>query len=464
MMAQQPENIKNIPIDHGTRPDFNLRFGYPSILNTFIGKSRSLYHSPSLQLLVPLIDIRDFLYSTWNGGYYFVITNTQVLRVSLDGIIGIIHNITYSGLGVQICANQNNQIAFCDGRWGYIYDQSTNDFRRSDSIENFVIENPIAVTCINNFFVFLGSVNGVRGAFQPSAPNNGFMYNPLQVATISSNLTKPIGMATLINNLYIFGSTGIERWVGITSNIYSFPLTKDPNFRADYGAISTNSIINAINNIYFISNKRTPMVLSPEGLKEVPSDQDMAGFSNLISNYSETDLNSCSGTFYSFNGEFFYHMTFPEKGISWVYCENSDRLSLSDDLILAAAQNNQIVATKTGLYTLSNIASVKHRQFISDRLISERGIATKRNLLNGIEFTIIQGYSQPTQPQYLNLSLSLDSQSWTNSVPVQIGLTGQRNNITKWNCNVAFPRELTIKLDYYGDYNFNIEKIAAIIN
>lgn len=450
-----------IPINKGSRPDYNIQLGYPRLLNMFVGKSGFVYHTPSLLLLSSIPEIRDFLYIPFNGGYYFVVTNTSVNRVSLSGANSLISPITYSGLDITICFNQNNQVSFSDGRWGYVYDQNDNSFTRLDSIDGFDIKNPISVCQVNNMTVWLGS----DGKFQNSFVNNALIYSAIQVAAISGNLTKALALVNLTNNLYIVGTTGIERWAAITSNVYDFPFTKDPNFRAEYGAINSSSVINAIDNVYLLSSKKIPMRLTSQGLFPISDKMDLSGFANIISSYelNGQDLTKTFGSFFSFNGQFFYCMTFLTEGISWVYCENSDTFFESDDLIISAAQNSEVVATKNGLFKLNSISSYKHRQFVSERIVKNINLSPSYNMLNGLEIKFIQGMPQDNNPQLVYLSLSIDSKEWLNSFPLEIGVTGLRNARTVFGCNVAYPHDITFKLDYYGYYPLVLESLEALI-
>lgn len=450
-----------IPINRGSRPDYNTQLGYARLFNLFVGKSGFVYFSPGLIEFSRISEIRDFSYIPFNGGYFFVVINTAVLRVSLTGVVSLISPIIYSGLDVSICFNQNNQVGFCDGRWGYIYDQNNNTFTRLDSVENFVIQNPISVCQINNMMIWLGR----DGTFQNSDPNNGLIYDPLQTSSMAGNLTRALAVVNLTNNLYIIGTTGAERWAAITSNTYDFPFTKDPRFKAEYGAINSSSIINAIDNVYLLSSKKIPMRLTSEGLIPISNNMDLAGFASVISGYEKNgqDLSKVFGCFFSFNGQFFYCMTFLTQGVSWIYCENSDTFFESDDLILSAAQNAQIVSTKDGLFKLSDIAGYKHRQYQSERIVKNKELSPSYNMLNGVEAKIIQGAAQDSNPQFLYLTLSIDSKEWLNSMPINIGQVGSRNERTIWGDNLSFPHDITFKLDYYGNYPLVIESLEALI-
>lgn len=459
--------IQNIPIDTGTLPDWNTRLGFPSLKNMYVGGSGSLYVTAGLIALSKIPDIRDYKYTAYGGGAYLVVTKTAVIRVTLTGDQSFISNIPYSGQAVQIDQNLNNQIMIADGLKAYVYSETANTLTTlTQGVNNFPFINPVAVVVLNSFAIWL---DGITGEWIPSAPDNALVYDPLQLNQIDSTLTKGIGLQTLEANLYIFGSTGIEKWQAtIGSNLYLDPFQKDTNFRVDFGALSENSIINSINKIYFLSSKFLPMELTVTGWDYLPSKgwnpnqpQMHPGISRIISQYP--DNKNAFGSFYSWRGNFFYHLTFADSGIAWVWCENSQKWAFSDDLIVASSEEQETVALSDAIYSLSLIPANKHRQLITKRLVNSKDMGTYRNMLNGVELKVVQGYSQPAGPSYIELTVSKDSIQWLNTIRQQMGLTGQRQNITKWITNLSFQNELTFKFDYYGDLEFTIEQLRANI-
>lgn len=453
----------DIPINDGTLPDWNVRLGYPQSFNMFVGQSGALYYTPGYETLYAVENIRDFRFTNFGQGSYFTVTNTQVFSVSQGGVPTQIGTIRYSGLPVQIDENQKSQIAFADGSSAYVYDQNTGIFVELNEVDhNFALESPIAVVQLNSYMIFLDA----NGTWQISDPNNALFYNDgLQV--IDAALGKAVGLAVLRNNLFILGSADMERWEPtVVTNTYLFPFQKDTNFRSGFGVISTNSIVPAIDKIYFLSSKFVPMVLTPQGLFDIPKpeqkyQQPPEGIAKLFGTYP--DVTRCFGSFYSWFGNYFYHLTFPETNIAWVYNETSNRFSIGDDYFIAAAKEQMVIANAQGLSTLSNTPLYKHRSWRSRRCVLDKGQPATRSLWNGAELRLVQGYSQSREPEYVELSVSKDSEQFLNSVRAPIGLTGQRQNRITWNSNVAFQYEITFKADYYGTFPLTIEKFTANI-
>lgn len=451
-----PSNLINVPINVGTRPDWQTRLGYPQIFNMFVGSSGYVYPSPGLEILTVLEDARAMHYTTFNGGGYVVVTNTGVFRISLNGNLSLISGISFSGQPVQIAENLQNQVTIVDGRKAWVFSQRVNTFQQLTVSEGFSFTSPCSVVELNTFTIVLDRDSG---QWIISDPNNALVYQPLNtIAVINSELETAISLATLNNNLYIFGTQGIERWMATTtSNIYVFPFQRDENFRIDYGTISAASIARGNGVIYFLSSKFIPMQLTGSDVKPIAED----GMAKIISQY--VDIEQSIGSYYSFRDNYFFHLTFPTTAISWVYNQSSNTWALGDDLIVSSDQSKELVLTKTGLFNLSLRPAAKKRSLITPRLDLYKGQQTYRNTLHGVELEIIQGFYQTNEPQNVDLFISLDAISWLNGVRRPIGRTGQRNDITIWRTNLT-SYDFTLRFEYYGDYDFVIERVSAIIN
>ncbi len=460
-MPEQQQNLPlDVPINVGTAPDWQIRFGHPTLLNMFVGASEKVYSTPGLNLILMLRNARFIYYTIFNGGSFIVVNDTQILRMSMVGTYSVLANIIFSGLPIQIDENLQNQISIVDGLKLYVIDQRANTFTVMGEAQGFGFKTPCSVVDLNSFTIVLDTITN---SFLISSPNNSLNFPGLNnVPTIQSQLTQAVSLATINSNLYIFGTTGIERWEpNYNVNAFLFPFSRDNNFRRDFGAIGTGAVRRGINNVYFLSNKFTYMVLTEQGTQELAEPGSDIGIAKIISQYP--DVSNCYCSFYSFRGSYFAHYTFPETGISWVYCENSKKIALSDDLILSTPDNIEYVLTTTGVYQLGFTTPVpKHRQIILPRLFDYQGQQNYRAGLMGVEVRMNQGNLQALPQQNLELTISLDSIKWLNSVSRPIGLTGERNALTIWRTNLS-GYEFTLRIDYYGLLDFCIEKITAEI-
>lgn len=467
-MPLTPQTFVDIPINKGTQPDWQRRFGYPLLLNYFVGESDFVYTTPSLFNLspdAPFDSVRAIHYTRFNGGMYIVVTKTSVYRLFSSGAYQFVATIIFSGQSVQIDENLQEQVIIVDGARGYVFDQHNNIFVTLTQAGNgFGLKNPISVVVINTIAIIL---DGETDSWIISEPNNALNYPALDtIPKIESQLTKAVSVQSLENNLYILGTTGIERWeptIGSNSP-YIFPFIKDNNFRSDYGALATNAVVRGASGntskIYFYSSQYLPMALTANGIIKLPMDGNMTGMARITSQYP--DVNEVATSFFNFRGNYFCAFTFASTGISWVYTENSGTWFQSDDIIISAVANNEVVATPDGVFKLSLIRTYKHRRIVTERITKYKGPSPYRNVLNQVEARVVQGQLQTTQPQYLELTISLDSESWLNTVPRQLGFTGRRNAIVTWGMNIA-AYEYTLRFDYYGDLDLSFEKITAKI-
>lgn len=464
---QQPHKTNTfIPIPHnvGSLPDWEVRLGYPQLLNMFVGGSNSLYCLPSLYELakgVPAQNTRAIHYSNYKSGSYIVVTNDYVLKIDKIGSWSIIGNIKNTKLAVQIDENQQNQIGIVDGQNFYVYDQNKGgSIQKIGTTEGFEFKTPISIVVLNTITVIMDKDTNTVGI---SSPNNMYIWSALDTFQIQSQLTQAVSLETLSSNLYVFGTTGISRYVPNSDNSpYLFPFTLDVNYRQDIGAIGTNSVIRGFNEIFFLSSKFVPMSLDVgNGLKEL-GQAPVTGIARIISEYK--DINNCAGSFYSYRGNYFYSMTFQDSGTNWTYCQNSNTWSFNEDLIVDALRTGEVAATKKGIFKfgLIPIAS-KKREWRSARITNYKGLQPYRTSLSGFEARIIQGLQQTKETHYMELTISLDSESWLNTVKRPIGATGKRKDVTTWKITNLSAQEFTFKLTYQGTLDFTIDQITAII-
>jgi hypothetical protein len=463
MLQPQQNKPTQIPIDVGTVPDWETRLGYPQLLNLFVGENKHLYPTPFLSKFSPNApdkNARAIHRTTFDNGSYIVVTQNVVLKIDFNGQYKIIAKITNSGLPVQIDENLQNQIGIVDGRNFWVYDQNNGSFLLIGETQGFQFKTPMSIVVLNTVAIILDEETN---SWAISEVNNMISWPVLDnVPQISSQLTQAVSLETLSDNLYIFGSTGIERWVPNSgNNPYLFPFAKDTNYRQDFGAIGTNSVVRGFSEIYFLSSKFVPMSLTSSGLKELGEPKPSTGMAKIISQY--VDVDRCEGSFYSYKGYYFYSMTFPLSSTNWTYCKNSNTWLFNDDLIISALETGEVVANSNGLFNIELTPQIpKKRQWRSERLLIYKGTEPYRALLNACEPKIIQGNLQSIEPEYLELQISIDSLSWLNTLRRQIGLTGQRNARNVWNLNLA-ALEFTFQLTYQGILDFVIERFDAII-
>lgn len=451
-----------IPINKGSVPSWNTQIDNPVLFNMFVTRDGNINYTPGLSLILALSNARAIWETPFDNDSYIVVTNSQILRIKENGNQKILYEISNSNLAVDITENLKSEVTITDGKDAYVVQQENNDnvvILGED--QGFDLKNPGSCCMINSFTAILDNITGI---WRISSPNNAVNYAVFGPQVIDPNLATPLAIRSINNNLFIFGTGGIERWEPtLNINIYLFPLQKDMNFEIDFGAISTSCVVANINTIYFLSSRYIPMQISAQGFKALvsPDDKDGSGIAKEISQYS--DVTHAKGAFFSFRGNLFYQLTFIESGNVWLYCINSETFSNTDDFIIGGARINEFVIKPDGLYQLSLTPDNKHRYWIGPDTQVYKGNQNYRSLVNGCEVRMTQGSPQTERPEYLSFAVSTDRRTWSNYVRLQMGMVGQFNYKTLWQTNITC-QYFKPRVDYYGTYPLTIEAFEININ
>lgn len=448
-----------IPINVGTRPDWQVRLGYPLIYNLFVGESGYLYSTPGKDKIstnAPDQDARAIHRSKFGGGRTFVVTKDSVIYIKDDGTYVTVGTIQNSGQCVEMDENIQNQIGIVDGKKMYVYEQRNSSFIPLNSGNGFNIASPISICVLNGIAIVL---DRITNTWIISSVNNMMIFPVWNFPTLSSQCTQGVSVKIMNNNLHILGTTGVERWVPQTSNSpFMFPFAKDNNYFIPYGPIKTCAVALGKNEIFFLSLNYTPTVLNSNGYQDLL--KPAAGFSRIVSQYD--DVEDCKTSYVLFRDHEFLYMSFPDTGITWVYNRTSQTMHQTDDIIVDALQDYETIATPDGIFTLSLTPDKKHRRFQSEIVRFQKGSQPNRQLINTFELQLIQGLIQPTTDEVMELTLSLDGQSYTNTVTRPFGKTGERNSLMTWSMNIS-AQQAMFRCDYYGSLDLTISKATCYI-
>lgn len=451
-----------IPINTGSVPNWNTQIDNPELFNLFVTKDGNITYTPGLDLKTALANCRAVWETPFDNDSYIVVTNSAIYRIKPNGTKKELYQIINSTLAVDITENLRSQVTVTDGKTAYVIDQENNDkVTILSEAQGFDLKNPGSCTMVNSFTLILDIVTGI---WDISDPNNALVYGTFGPQAIDPNLATPLAVRSINNNLFIFGTGGIERWEPtLNTNTYLYPLTKDMNFEIDFGAISTSCIVANISTIYFLSSRYIPMQYTAQGFKAIvpAGDVDGAGIAKEISQYP--DVTRAMGAFYSFRGNLFYQLTFLESAKTWLYSINSNTFSNTDDFIIGGARINEFVITPDGFYELSLTPDDKHRYWIGGDTQIYKGNENYRNQVTGAEVRMTQGSEQLERPEYLSLAVSVDRRTWSNYVRLRMGMVGEFNYRTLWQMCIAC-QYFKPRVDYYGTYPLTIEAFEININ
>jgi hypothetical protein len=452
-----------INITSGTSPDWNPQSNNPQIYNMFVGEDKKLHTMPGLKLIAALSGTLATWWTNYDGGNYIVVTELQLLRVSPTGAITNLASLSLSQFSVvEVTENLKFQLTITTGTDAYVFDQVTGILTDLGPSQGFELGNPISCTTLNSFTTILDA----NGRWNISAPNDALTYRPEAVQTIDPTLVKALAVKAIDNNLFIFGTYGIERWnPNLNTNVFLFPLSKDQDFKNNFGAISTNSIASDINNIYFLSSRYIPMQLSGRTGAVPIADTGIAKALSALKSVQNPLANNIRSSIYTYRSNYFFQLTFGLDNQTWVYCVNSKKWCNTDTLVLDSASIQETVLLADGLYELTTTPNYKLRRFVSDAAMLNKGNSPNRALLNGIELNIVAGEGVPstTAPtEFVELYISIDRVTYSNALRIPLPAPGARTGRTRWPVNLA-ATFITVKIEYHGALDFTIEGIDAYI-
>jgi len=451
--------LTTIPFSAGSMPDIETQFENPRLLNAFInneGGANTVHNFPVPVQLAALSDVRQIFSSGYNGGIYIVATNTGIYTVDSSGTSQFVSSIPYSALPVTICENLQYQVTITDGENAYVYSQKTDKFQQLNdgSIAGFDLKNPNSCTVLNSFTIISDADSNM---WQVSGANNALSWNASDKQQIESVATQLVGVCSFKNNLIIVGADAVERWVpSVEANEYMFPFQRDDNFRTDYGAAGSGLITSDIDEVTFLSSDYRAIVIDHSGTTTVST----PGMSAIWESQYADEIGTAMASFFSYKGLYFIQYTFSDRG--WVYCMDTQKWCETTELFLGA---DGAVVKIDGVYNLTDQQDGYRRlvEIITPDLRFNDGANSYRSVLNAVRASIIQGRSQKTQPDYLELSISCDGLKWGNSVKSVIGKTGERVAKTQWRLSMA-ANQFGFRLRYYGDQEFILYQLDGIFN
>lgn len=406
-----------IPVDLtiGSAPSEDLQVNNPRLRNMYVSKDKNLFSMPALQAISLIKDVRAIHWTTYQGGSYIVATTSQILRVSPSGATSPIAPIVNTGLAVRMDENEQAQVIIVDGAAAYVLAQAATPptFTKLGVDQGFDLLNPVDVRVLNTFAVIVG---GTDKKWVPSSANNALVYTTNDVVVTDESMGNLIAVATLHNNLYIFGQFRVQRWAPSYQRIsYDFPFQLDTNFSTEYGCVSTASVIANADILFFLSSNYTLQTLSSNsfGARE---EIGTPGMGKIFSQYTKPSLSF--GSIYFYSGNWFYQITFNED--AWVYCLSSGKFC-EYDMPIIGCENNTVI-TEEGLYSLTSTQTERMIEWISSTIeLQTTHTDIYRAGINAFKLSMVEGFNQsPPLPQ--DITQNNSHQSNDSIDPVEVGV------------------------------------------
>lgn len=248
------------------------------------------------------------------GRLFVVADNTFYELTYVDGTDSMTstnHGTITSSSGPVAMAASTTEIAIVDGTAnGFIFDVTT-DTLSSITDSDFVGGD--TVTYLDSFFVF--NTPGAATMYH-SESDDGTDYNALNVATAESRPDNLVAVESVNDELWAFGQKSIEVWYN-AANASGFVFSPRSNIVLDIGCGAAQSIS--------VFNDAV-MWLDEHGYVRRSSGYDSVivstrSITREIGSYST--ISDAIAYNYTENGHWFYVLTFPTAGKTWVYDLNT---------------------------------------------------------------------------------------------------------------------------------------------
>ena len=175
-------------------------------------------------------------------GRSFVVSGFEVYEVKTTGSV-LLGTITTATVRVSIAEN-GDQVMIVDGVKGYIFTQSTNVFAEVTDTD---FPTASIVVYLDGYFI----VNKAdSAAFYISSLNDGFTWDALDFAVVSSNPDDLVGMVADRGNLWLFGNRSVEVFDN-TGNA-SFPFERIDGSVIPTGCEAAHTILRVDNAIIWL--------------------------------------------------------------------------------------------------------------------------------------------------------------------------------------------------------------------
>lgn len=267
----------------------------------------ALYGTPGLKLFADIsaapvrgkITVDSVIYTVMGEKLYSVLSN---------GIVTELGTLSTSSGRVGM-DNNKTQIMIVDGPNGYIYTLATGvlapitdpDFPGADT-----------VAFLDGYFIF--NVPDTD-SFMITALQDGFLINALDIKSAEAQPDKIIAVVEDHRELWAFGENTIE--VFYNSGNADFPFDRIDSAFIEWGLAARWSVGRGDNTIFFLAKNQRGQgtVMAINGYQ--PQVISTPAIEFQIDQYD--NISDAFGFCYQEEGHYFYELTFPSAGATWVY-------------------------------------------------------------------------------------------------------------------------------------------------
>ncbi len=375
--------------------------------------------------------------------YVIVDSNVYLVTLAVDkasATSSLIGTIAASSGRISWARNPT-QVMIVDGSTrGYIITAATDTIAQ---ITDPQFTGGVMVDFIDSYFLYN---TPTASTMYSTAINDGTNVNALDVATAEGSPDKLLGLIAYRKEIWALGETSTEVWYD-AANVTGFPFSLRDGAMLDFGTSAPHSACRANNSMLWLDDRRFVMMVSGY----TPTIVSNSAISAKFQKY--TTVNDAFAFAFKDRGHYFYQLTFPTEGKTWVYDldnklwhERSYRNPVSDQdtrhlancyanfqgLNLVGAYNSGKIYIMSGDYLddandpivrLSRTAhsTTELKQFTFHELVlhAETGKGTVTG--TGSDPQITMRYSND------------GGYSWSNHMARSIGALGKYGEVPSWN-------------------------------
>ena len=242
----------------------------------------------------------------------FVVMSTNVYRFDASGTAIKIGTIPYAATPVSMSTN-GQTVVFVTGPKMFVINPSTNTM--SEFIDSS-FTGATAIWFINGSYVFNQPDTSKFWVMDPYS----LTLDPLSFATAEG---APDGLVTVCVNhqeIWLFGVSTIEVWAGNGDPL--FPYGRVPGVFIEQGCVAPYSLARMDDSIFWLSsnNNGEGLIFRTVGyqLKQVSN----YSLEQAIAKYDV--ISDAVAYCYQQEGHYFYVISFPTQGVTWVYDNTTD--------------------------------------------------------------------------------------------------------------------------------------------
>lgn len=275
---------------------------YPEQPNSAARSNLALIRTPGLTEFVdvgagPIRGLHTFL------DKLYAVSGEELYQIDSSGTSTLLGAVLGS-TRVSI-ANNTTQVCIVNGTQGYIFTPSSNLFQQ---IVDPDFRQAEIVQFLDQYFIFNEKDTG---RFFISALADGTSYDPLDFGTAEGSPDNIVSILADHRDLLLFGETSIELWDN-TGDV-DFPFAPQNGVFIERGCSATFSTLKMDNQVYWLGEDRVVYVMegyTPRRISTHAIEEQIRGYSRVDDAFAFT---------YTEDGHYFYILTFPTGGETWVY-------------------------------------------------------------------------------------------------------------------------------------------------